>query len=78
MTDPTNQIDIAERAQFYRVSVRTIYRWLGSHVDISRPIEVARHLVCQRTANPQALEAILSELDADTAELTEEDFSNAK
>ncbi|MCX8497141.1 MAG: hypothetical protein ORN51_13250 [Akkermansiaceae bacterium] len=68
MTNPTHQIDIAERAEFYKVSSRTIYRWLAVGVDVMNPLEVARHSICQRTTNPQALEAILAELDAELAQ----------
>jgi hypothetical protein len=63
MSNPTDQIEIAERAEFYKVSSRTIYRWLAVGVDVMNPLEVARHSICQRSANPQTLEVILGELD---------------
>ncbi|MCX8496904.1 MAG: hypothetical protein ORN51_12050 [Akkermansiaceae bacterium] len=79
MTNPTTEIDLAERAQFYRVCPRTIRRWVTAGVDVNDSLAVAHHIVLQRK-NPrtETLEVILAELDADTAELTEEDFSNAK
>jgi hypothetical protein len=67
MTSPTDQIDLAERAEFFRVCTRTIRRWTSAGVDITSPLEVARHLICQRSASPQALEVILAELDAELA-----------
>ncbi|MCX8496161.1 MAG: hypothetical protein ORN51_08270 [Akkermansiaceae bacterium] len=67
MTFTTDQINIAERAQFYRVCTRTIRRWLAGGVDVSSPLEVARHLICQRAANVKTLELILAELDNETA-----------
>jgi hypothetical protein len=69
MDSPIKPIDIANRAEFYKVSSRTIYRWLAVGVDVMNPLEVARHSICQRSANPQTLEVILAELDDDIAEL---------
>ncbi len=68
MDSPTNQIDLAERAEFFRVCTRTIRRWITAAVDVTSPLEVARHLICQRTANVQTLELILAELDNETTD----------
>jgi hypothetical protein len=58
-----DEISIDEMATYYKVSTRTIRRWSAAGIDLSNPLEIARHLVCQRCANIQSLEAIFAELD---------------
>ena len=63
MDSLSDQTNIAELATYYKVSTRTIRRWSAAGIDLSNPLEIARHLVCQRCVNLQSLEAILTELD---------------
>ena len=63
MDSLSDQTNIAELATYYKVSTRTIRRWSAAGIDLSNPLEIARHLVCQRCVNLQSLEAILPELD---------------
>lgn len=63
MEGEQTKIDIAERAKFFRVSERTVYRWIRDNVDVGDPRAVGFHLLEQRAPSPEAIEAILESLE---------------
>ena len=46
----------------FRVSARTVYRWVRAGVDIRCPEAVARHLASMASPSPKALDAIIEQL----------------
>jgi hypothetical protein len=55
--EPPKLQQIAAIARQYRIAPRTAYRWLADGVDISNPLEVARHLAGCRAPARAAIEA---------------------
>jgi len=49
--------DIILAAEAFRVSCRTIRRWLAAGCDVTDPQAVAKHLVNQRAPSPAAMQA---------------------
>jgi hypothetical protein len=54
--------EVQAAATAFRVSKRTIFRWVKAGVNIADPQAVARHLASMATPSPNAVEAAIEKL----------------
>lgn len=58
--------EVQAAATAFRVSVRTIFRWVKAGVNIDDPQAVARHLASMATPSPNAVDAAIEQLRTTT------------